>query len=253
MRCEHCGYEFVIPDEHFVGKNIKCPKCGEQNLCSTRRVMLLCPECKRELECEAWMLGNRTECPFCGKSIKLSRPDSPDDKARNAYLPSGYELGNYRIISCLGVGGMGEVYLAHHKLLDVDVALKLLFPYRNSSVGDPSFEPLLHEARLACRLKSPHIISVTDVQIEQRLNFGYIVMEYVRGKDLESMLSGPPMSEDSVLNTARQVALALVEAAKLNIVHRDIKPGNIMITDDGTVKLADLGIAKSSGDAVLDS
>ena len=249
MHCEHCGHEFVIMDEHFVGKNIKCPKCGKQSLCSTRRVMLLCSECKRELECEVWMLGNQTECPFCGKSIKLTRPESPDDKVRNAYLPPGYELGNYTIISCLGAGGMGEVYLAHHKLLDTDVALKLLFPDRNSSAEDPSFEPLIHEARLACRLKSPHIVSVTDVQIDRRLNVGYIVMEYVQGKDLESTLSGPPMSEDSVLNTARQVAKALVEAAKLNIVHRDIKPGNIMVTDDGTVKLADLGIAKTSGDA----
>ena len=251
MRCEYCGHDFVIQDEHFVGKNVQCPECGRQSLCSTRRVMLLCPECDRELECEVWMLGNQTECPFCGKNIRLARPASPEDKVANAYLPSGYELGNYRIVSCLGMGGMGEVYLAHHKLLDMDVALKLLFPDRNGSVGDPSFEPLIREARLACQLKSPHIVSVTDVQIEQRLNIGYIVMEYVRGRDLESMLSGPPMSEDSVLNTARQVALALVEAAKLNIVHRDIKPGNIMITDDGTVKLADLGIAKTSGDAPL--
>ena len=251
MRCEHCGHEFVIMDEHFVGKDIKCPKCGKQSLCSTRRVMLLCPECKRELECEAWMLGSQTECPFCGKNIKLTRPESPNDKVRNAYLPPDYELGNYKIISCLGAGGMGEVYLAHHKLLDTDVALKLLFPDRNSSAEDPSFEPLIHEARLASKLKSPHIVSVTDAQIDRRLNVGYIVMEYVRGKDLESMLSGPLMSEDSVLNTARQVAKALAEAAKLNIVHRDIKPGNIMITDDGTVKLADLGIAKSSGDTDL--
>ena len=51
MRCEHCGHEFVIQDEHFVGKNIQCPECGRQSLCSTRRVMLLCPECNRELEC----------------------------------------------------------------------------------------------------------------------------------------------------------------------------------------------------------
>ncbi|MBQ7693689.1 MAG: Flp pilus assembly complex ATPase component TadA [Lentisphaeria bacterium] len=250
MRCEHCGHDFVIQDEHFVGKNVKCPECGEQNLCSTRRVMLLCSECKRELECEVWMLGSRTECPFCGKTISLVRPGSPDDRFPNAYLPPGYELGSCKIVSCLAMGGMGEVYLAHHELLDTDVALRLLFPDRNGSVSDPSFEHLLREARLACRLKSPHIVSVIDVQIEQRLNFGYIVMEYVRGKDLESMLSGPPMSEDSVLNAARQVALALVEAAKLNFVHRDIKPGNIIIADDGRVKLADLGIAKFSGDTV---
>ena len=253
MRCEYCQHEFAVYDERQIGSNVICPSCGAESVCSDRRILIFCPECKRELECELWMLGSTAECSFCGCDIVLSRPYLQDGSNTNSYLPSGYKLGNYTIISCVGAGGMGEVYLAHHDLLDRRCALKLLRPDLQGTVANVSLEALVREAQLACRLRCPNIIEVMDVQIDRERNFGYIVMEFVQGNDVESMINGIPMNEDSVLNIARGVTLALVEASKFQIVHRDIKPGNIMITGTGEIKLADLGIAKSGNENAKDT
>ena len=245
MRCEYCQKEFPIDDERMVGQDIKCPHCGIPCLCSDRRVIIMCPLCHRDMEGELWMLGNHAECTYCHKEILLSRPFNPDDEFSNSYLPGNYVLGNYSIKRCVGAGGMGEVYLARHNLLDRECALKLLRPDRTGTVGDISLEALIREARLACRIHSPHIIAVTDVQVDTERNLGYIVMEYVEGRDIESMICEQPLSEDFVLDVARGVCQGLIAAADYDIVHRDIKPANIMLTNDGCVKLADLGIAKS--------
>ena len=253
MRCEYCQKEFPVEDERFVGKDIKCPHCGIPSCCSDRRVLIICPVCGKELEGELWMLGNQAECTCCGNGILLSRPPNPGDEFSNSYLPANYTLGNYIIIRCIGVGGMGEVYLARHKFLDRQCALKLLRPNSSGTVGTVSLEALVREAQLACRIHSPHIIAVMDVQLDTERKFGYIVMEYVKGKDLENIISEGPVSEKFVLNVARGVCQALIAASAYNVVHRDIKPANILITDTGEVKLADLGIAKSGNDTIRKS
>lgn len=247
MRCEYCQNEFPV-DERLVGQDVKCPRCGVPNTCSDRRVLIICPECHKEMEGELWMLGGRAECTYCGKEILLSRPENPGDDCSNSYLPANYVLGNYIVKRCIGTGGMGEVYLVHHKFLDKECALKLLRPDRSGTEGRASLEALIREARLASQIHSPHIIGVMDVEIDEKRNFGYIVMEYVEGNDLETLIAGLPMNEDYVLSIAQGVCHGLIAAASFNVVHRDIKPANIMITRSGDIKLADLGIAKSGGD-----
>ncbi|MBR2374511.1 MAG: Flp pilus assembly complex ATPase component TadA [Lentisphaeria bacterium] len=253
MRCENCQHEFPIYDARMIGNSATCPSCGTSVVCSDRPVIIYCPECKQELECALWMLGSTAECSFCGREIQLTRPASDTGSHTNSYLPPGYKLGSYSIISCIGVGGMGEVYLAHHDLLDRRCALKLLLPSAEGTVANVSLDALVKEAKLACRIRCPNVVEVIDVQVDQQRNFGYIVMEFVQGTDVEHMINDKPMNEDSVINIARGVALALLEASKFQIVHRDIKPGNIMITNTGEIKLADLGIAKSGKDENDDS
>ena len=248
MRCEYCQKEYPVEDERVVGQEIRCPNCGIPSVCSDRRILIICPECHKELEGELWMLGTRAECTYCGKDILLSRPENPGDDYSNSYLPANYQLGNYLLKKCIGIGGMGEVYLAHHILLDRPCALKLLHPDHSGTIGDVSLDSLIHEARLACRIHSPYIVDVMDVQVDPVRKFGYIVMEYVEGRDIENIICEGPMSEEYVLKVARGVCQALTAAAAFDIVHRDIKPANILITPNDEVKLADLGIAKAGKD-----
>ena len=245
MRCEYCQKEFPVNDERLVGQDVRCPHCGIPGVCSDRRVVIICPACHRDLEGELWMLGNQAECTYCHKEILLSRPENPGDEFSNSYLPGNYVLGNYTLKRCIGAGGMGEVYLAKHNLLERECALKLLRPDRAGTVGDVSFDALVREARLACKIESPHLVAVMDVQVDTERNLGYIVMEYIKGRNVESMLAEHPLHEDHTIEIAKGVCRALIAAASCEVVHRDIKPANIMITDDGIVKLADLGIAKS--------
>ena len=245
MRCRYCQKEFPVNDEQMAGGEIQCPQCGVSLGRGNQKVIFNCPQCSKPLEGELWMYGKQVECSCCGKEICFVPEYTPEEEKNDFYLPPGSTIGHYLIKRCIGKGGMGEVYLAHHTLLDRHCALKLIRPNHQGTVGDSSFESLIHEARLACRIHSPNIIDVMDVDIDRERNFGYIVMEYVEGKDVVSMLENGAMNEELVLNIAKGVCHALIAAAPFAIVHRDIKPANIMITNSGEVKLADLGIAQS--------
>ena len=154
----------------------------------------------------------------------------------------------YRVESLIGYGGMGEVYLATHLLLNRQCALKILPPAIARRNPNHS-KRFLREAKLATRFKHPNIIEVWDVGLDPVTGVNYIAMEYVRGQTIAEWLTGGPLDEKNVLIIATKVAEVLEVAQSLNIVHRDIKPSNIMITFEGDVKVADLGIAKSDPDS----
>jgi predicted Ser/Thr protein kinase len=153
----------------------------------------------------------------------------------------GKELGHCRIQRKLGQGGMGAVYLAHHPGLNKAVAIKVL---PGDLAATPEFkERFVREARLAARLEHPNVVQVFDVGDEQGVH--YISMQYVEGKSLDAWLKErKKLSVPEALSTAKRVAVALSAASKLGIVHRDIKPHNILISKDGVVKVADFGLAK---------
>ena len=245
MYCKSCKKEFPVEDETLVGRKIECPCCGSVSRCKDRTLLVWCPQCGKEITCELRMLGGYGDCPHCGKNVLLTRNPTPEGTHQDSYLPPDYIIGNYTIIRCIGIGGMGEVYLVRHNLLKRMCALKLLHPAHSGIASVDSYKNLINEAQLACQLQSPHVITVLDAQINYQQNIGYIVMEYIEGNNLEELLNGQPMSEDYVLHVIRCVTLALVDAAALNVLHRDIKPANIMITREGEVKLADLGIART--------
>lgn len=160
-------------------------------------------------------------------------------------LRPGDKLGKYVIERCLGIGGMGEVYLVHHERLQMQFALKLVKPAILHA--DPIFcERFLREARLASGFQHPGSIEVCDAELDKASGILYLVMEFVDGQTVEQILTDGPLSELQALEIIRSVAETLDAASALGLVHRDIKPANIMISRSGQVKLADLGIAKST-------
>jgi len=153
-------------------------------------------------------------------------------------------LGQYEILECIGRGGMGTVYRARHVNLDIVMALKVLSP---RFAADPGFVARFErEARAAAALSHPNIVRVSDAGEDRGLH--YIVMELVDGVTLSDVLARQEKIDvSSAVDIVRQIADALAHAEEHQIVHRDITPGNIMITSDGHVKLADLGLAKRIG------
>ena len=162
----------------------------------------------------------------------------------------GKLLGNrYEIIEKVGNGGMATVYKAEDKILKRDVAVKVL---KDEFTTDEEFIKRFEiEAQSAARLTHPNIVSIYDVGSED--NLYYIVMELIRGKTLKEIIveeRGPLPWKWSV-NVAIQIASALEMAHKNNIIHRDIKPHNIIITEDGIAKVTDFGIAKAVSNSTI--
>ena len=146
----------------------------------------------------------------------------------------------YQLLRRVARGGMADVYLARDVALDRPVALKVLFP---EFAEDPSFvERFRREAKAAANLNHPNIVSVYDWGQEHGTY--YIVMEYVEGRSLVDVLkSSGTLKPDRAAEIASEVAAALASAHQAGIVHRDVKLGNVMISDEGQVKVADFGIA----------
>lgn len=159
---------------------------------------------------------------------------------------AGSEIGKYIILKRIGKGGMGEVYLAKHATLGVFRALKVL----SADITDDNerfLDRFIREAKLAAEIRHPNVVGVMDVETDPVCGIPYIVMEYIDGGSLRNSLSiCRKLSEEQAVVIVEAVASALQAAKEHNIVHRDIKPDNIMFTERGEVKLADLGIAKRS-------
>ena len=164
---------------------------------------------------------------------------------RDEILKPGTVFEKYTIEKQLGRGGMGAVYLVRHNVLDSFFALKVLFP-DIASKNKQFVKRFIREAKLACKIKHPNLITVHDAGCNPDNGMYYIVMDYVAGGSVRELLKRmyrlPP---ERALQIITQVTAALVAAYSHHMVHRDIKPDNIMFAADGTVKLADLGIAKS--------
>jgi len=159
----------------------------------------------------------------------------------------GQHIGDYEILSILGVGGMGKVYKVRNVISDRVEAMKILLPDLSSSQG--LADRFLREIRLLATLNHPNIAALrTALTHENQL---VMVMEFVEGETLANRLTRAPLSTAEVVNYADQVLSALSYAHKQNIIHRDIKPANMMLTPQGVVKLMDFGIARSSTDGSL--
>ena len=161
--------------------------------------------------------------------------------ARNMPLSSGTKLGPYEIQSALGAGGMGEVYRARDTRLDRTVAIKILSAHlsANSELA-ARFE---REARSISSLNHPHICHLYDIGTQD--GTAYLVMEYLEGETLADRLRKGPLPLKQALDFAIQITDALAFAHRAGILHRDLKPGNVMLTPSGA-KLLDFGLAKSS-------
>ncbi|WP_239139608.1 serine/threonine-protein kinase, partial [Sphaerisporangium krabiense] len=161
--------------------------------------------------------------------------------------------GRYRLIAPIGQGGMGTVWRAADELLRQEVAIKevLLPPELGAEHRAELRERTLREARAAASLRShPSIVTVHDVVLEG--GQPWIVMELVRGRSLDKIVrEGGPLPPARVAAIGLAVLDALGAAHAAGILHRDVKPGNVLITDDGRVLLTDFGIATIAGDPAL--
>ena len=151
-------------------------------------------------------------------------------------LSAGTRLGSFEIVSGLGAGGMGEVYRARDTRLGRTVAVKILRP---DKLG--SRERFHREARVISRLSHPHICSLYDVGEQNGTPF--LVMEYLEGQTVADLLDDGAISLSQALKYSVEICEALAEAHRHGVVHRDVKPGNVMLTREG-VKLLDFGLAK---------
>ena len=149
-------------------------------------------------------------------------------------------ISHYEILSPLGEGGMGVVYRAFDTRLGRPVALKLL--HREQAVDHERKKRFIQEARAASGLNHPHIITIYEIGEEGEHDF--IAMEYVAGRSLASLIARQRLSADESLKYAVQIADAMSAAHAAGILHRDLKPGNIMVTDQGRIKVLDFGLAK---------
>jgi len=149
-------------------------------------------------------------------------------------------ISHYKILSSIGKGGMGEVYLAEDTKLDRKVALKIL-PAEFAEDKD-RMSRFVREAKSASALNHPNIITIHEIGESEETH--YIATEYIKGKTLNDYARTKSLKVSSVLDIAIQVASALDEAHTAGIVHRDIKPDNVMIRENGLVKILDFGIAK---------
>ena len=161
----------------------------------------------------------------------------------------GDNVGTFRIIEPLGQGGMATVYKAYHAALDRYVAIKVLHP---AFKQDPNFIARFNrEARIVARLDHPNIIPIFD--FAEQDGTPYLVMRYVEGKTLKAIMRDSHLPIDRVLAIMRPVTAALAYAHDQNVLHRDMKPSNIMLTNDGHIYLADFGLARiaQAGDSTL--
>lgn len=160
-------------------------------------------------------------------------------------LSPGTRLGPYQVLSPIGAGGMGEVYRAKHLKLGRDVAIKVLPD--ELATHQERLQRFEREARAASSLNHPNTVTIHD--IDEQGGVHYIAMELVEGQTLRDRIGKGPLPVAEMVGIATQIATGLARAHAAGIVHRDLKPGNIMITEDGLVKILDFGLAKLAASA----
>jgi Tol biopolymer transport system component len=156
-------------------------------------------------------------------------------------LESGTELGPYDIVCELGRGGMGEVYRARDRRLDRDVAIKAL--PEQFALDPDRLARFEREAKTLAQLHHPNVAAIYGV--EEHEGASYLVLEYVEGQTLADRLARGPFPIDEAMEIAVQIAAGVEAAHEAGVIHRDLKPGNIIITPDGKAKVLDFGLARS--------
>ncbi|OGV34794.1 MAG: hypothetical protein A2020_09740 [Lentisphaerae bacterium GWF2_45_14] len=191
-----------------------------------------CPHCGQKLEADVEMFGNIKTCPACNR--KLLVPDSR--------LCPGIQLGNFTLQRRIGIGGMGEVWLAEQQPMGRRAALKIM---REKLNEDSYFQKrFMREIKNSGQLNHPNIATAYLAGTDN--NIQYMAMEYIEGDTLEERIKKGPLKEGEAIKVVSDIASGLDYAwTNFKMIHRDIKPSNIMISNGGTVKLLDLGIARN--------
>src|SRR3990172_7414936 len=224
---------------------VLCPTCGQDN----REAARYCEGCGGVLApvcpgCQAQLRPSARFCDSCGQAV--SEPTAPPTRtptpAPSPVLPASFAHGRYQVQRFLGEGGRKRVYLAHDTKLDSDVAIAVI---KTEGLDSDSLTRIRREAQAMGRLRDhPHIVTVHDIGDED--DHPYIVSQFMAGGDLEGLLQQAESHRlpiDHAVRIANEVRQALEHAHGRGIIHRDLKPGNIWLTEDGTAKLGDFGLA----------
>ncbi|MFA6186435.1 MAG: serine/threonine-protein kinase [Phycisphaerae bacterium] len=212
--------------------------CTEQELAHCKQLLKDHPA-DSPTTLEQLLISNRFITPNQAKRLREVSKESKDATER---------IPGYKFLGKLGAGAMAIVYKARQLSLDRIVAIKIL-PHRFSENPD-YVQRFYKEGKAAAKLNHNNIVAAYDVG--EAGGYHYFVMEYVEGKTLyDDLAKGKIFSEEEAINIVKQVAGALAHAHARNLIHRDVKPKNIMITPAGIVKLADLGLARDASDVQL--
>lgn len=203
-------------------------------------VLILCPVCKKKTEIEHVERGRHVVCG-CGEKFTLNDQTVISDYSQLDEPPPEM-IGPYPVTRLIGHGGMGKVYLGTHPKLNLPVAIKVLPPQYAKDPG--SKERFVKTARISAKLQHQNVVCVYDFGTMDD-GAPYLVLEYVSGGTLyEQLRDTGPLSPTRVAEVGCSICSALSQAARVGIVHRDVKPDNIMLTKDRICKLSDLGLAK---------
>jgi serine/threonine protein kinase/DNA-binding winged helix-turn-helix (wHTH) protein len=187
---------------------------------------------------------------LCAPSQAAAETPKPGDPAvpepvRSSRRPAsecrpGVVLGHYRVLEKIGAGGAGEVFRAHDQHLDRDVAIKVLPP--GTLADESARQRFQNEALALSKLSHPNIATIHDFDTQSDLDF--LVMEYIPGITLSEKLQAGPLPEKKVVALGIQLVEGIAVAHEHGVIHRDLKPGNLRLTDDGRLKILDFGMAK---------
>ena len=225
---------------------MKCPNCQAEN----REGAEFCRKCGKSLQAEITCpqcghinLPDSAFCEKCAHSLKEVLPlKKPKPRKPSNVEPTSFADGRYQVKKLLGEGGKKKVYLAHDTLLDRDVAFALI---KTEKLDDNTRKRITREAQAMGRLGDhPHIVTVFD--IGEHRGQPYMVLPVLPGGDVEGLIEKAPehrLPLDKVIEIGKCVCKGLEFAHSKGIVHRDLKPGNVMLTEDGTAKIVDFGLA----------
>jgi len=212
-------------------------------------VTVRCPSCSSPLKVPARSLGKAVRCPKCGHNwtAAAEEPTNPTIGGpaglTAASLGRGSRLGDFELGKVLGRGGMGTVYEALDKQLERPAAIKVLSG-ELIAAGTEHVDRFLREARAAAKLDHPNVVNV--YQVGRQGDIVWIAMQLVKGESAGDRLRRGPLAPADALRVTIEAARGLAAAHTMDLVHRDIKPANIMLGENGSVKLADFGLAKAS-------
>jgi WD40 repeat protein/tRNA A-37 threonylcarbamoyl transferase component Bud32 len=196
---------------------------------------ILCPNCHNPIELVKLKPREEIACPSCGSSFHLET-----ESTTSGQPGPGQKVGKFELLDTVGHGAFGTVYKAHDPELDRTVAIKM--PRAGNLAGPDELDRFLREARSAAQLQHPSIVTVHDVG--QAGGLPYLVSDFVEGVTLADLLSARRPSFRESAELIASVADALQYAHDRGVIHRDVKPSNIMIGEDGTPRVMDFGLAK---------